>query len=72
MLAVPWQPIKGSFTWENSAMIDAWFCYWLIVCKTSVQSNRMQERDVHALHLRAGFGDFGDGHDAFACVGGRM
>ena len=50
-------------------MIDAWFCYWLIVCKTSVQSNRMQERDVHALHLRAGFGDFGDGHDGIACMG---
>jgi len=29
-------------------------------------------RHVQALYLSAGFGDFGDGHDAFACVGGRV
>ena len=30
----------------------------------------MRKREVQALYLSAGYSDFGDGHDAFSCVGG--
>jgi hypothetical protein len=29
-------------------------------------------RCVQAPYLSVGFSDFGDGHDAFSCVGGRV
>ena len=46
-------------------MIGAYVCCWLIPCKTQVQPNRTRGGDVPALDLS----DFGDGHDAFACMG---
>lgn len=42
---------------KNSVAIDAWFCYWLITCKASVQPNQMRNRYVQAPYLSSGFGD---------------
>ena len=66
-----WVLIYPAWNEENSAAIDTWACCWLSTCKTGVQPDRMQKRYVQALYLSPGFGDFGDGHDAFACVGGQ-
>ena len=33
---------------------------------------KMQNRYTQALYLSTGYGDFGDWHDAFSCVGGGL
>ncbi|PXF60795.1 MAG: hypothetical protein C4B59_07335 [Candidatus Methanogaster sp.] len=56
---------------KSSLTIETRFCCWRVIYRVLalVQPNRMRRREVPALYLSPGFGDFGIYHDAFAYVG---